>query len=73
VRAIRIHETGRPEVMRLEEVDLPPPANGQVRLRHHAVGVNCMDVYQRIGFYPASLPFTLGSEGAGEVGPGSRV
>jgi NADPH:quinone reductase len=67
VRAIRIHETGGPEVMRLEEVELPPPGRGQVRIRQHAVGVNYMDVYQRIGFYPTSLPFTLGSEGAGEV------
>ena len=68
MRAIRIHQTGGPEVMRLEEVELPPPRKGEVRLRQHAIGINYMDVYQRTGFYPtASLPFTPGGEGAGEV------
>ena len=68
MRAIRIHQTGGPEVMRLEEVELPPPGKGEVRLRQHAIGINYMDVYQRTGFYPtASLPFTPGGEGAGEV------
>src|SRR5208282_1255944 len=68
MRAIRIRQTGGPEVMRLEEVELPPPGKGQVRLRQHAIGINYMDVYQRTGFYPtASLPFTPGGEGAGEV------
>ena len=74
MRAIRIHKPGRPEVMRLEEVELPPPGKGEVRLRQRAIGVNYMDVYQRTGFYAqASLPFTPGGEGAGdvvEVGPG---
>ncbi len=73
MRAIRIHQPGGPEVMRLEEVELPPPGKGEVRLRQHAIGVNYMDVYQRTGFYSqASLPFTPGGEGAGdvvEVGP----
>jgi len=68
MRAIRIHQTGGPEVMRLEEVELPPPGKSEVRLRQHAIGINYMDVYQRTGFYPtASLPFTPGGEGAGEV------
>ncbi len=68
MRAIRIHQTGGPEVMRLEEVELPPPGKGEVRLRQHAIGINYMDVYQRTGFYPpTSLPFTPGGEGAGEV------
>jgi NADPH2:quinone reductase len=68
MRAIRIHQTGGPEVMRLEEAELPPPGKGEVRLRQHAVGVNFIDIYQRTGFYPpASLPFTPGNEGAGEV------
>lgn len=54
--------------MRLEEVELPPPGKGEVRLRQRAIGVNYMDVYQRTGFYAqASLPFTPGGEGAGEV------
>ena len=67
MRAIRIHDTGGPEVLRLEEVELPPPGKGQVRLRHHAIGVNYLDIYYRTGHYAASLPITLGNEGAGEV------
>src|SRR5271169_5222384 len=68
MRAILIHHPGGPEVMRLEEVELPPPGKGEVRLRQHAIGINFMDVYQRTGFYPpTSLPFTPGGEGAGEV------
>ena len=68
MRAIRIHETGGPEVLMFEEVDLPKPAPGEVRIRQHAVGVNYLDVRYRNGFYPApQLPFTPGNEGAGEV------
>ncbi len=68
MRAIRIHQTGGPDVMRLEDVELPPPGPGEARIRHHAIGVNYLDVYYRSGFYPAPpLPFTPGSEGAGEV------
>jgi NADPH2:quinone reductase len=68
MRAIRIDQPGGPEVMRLEEVELPPPGKGEVRLRHHAIGVNFIDIYHRNGFYPpAKAPFTPGSEGAGEV------
>jgi len=67
-RAIRIHETGGPEVMRLEDVDLGPPAAGEVQLRHTAIGVNFIDVYDRSGFYaPASLPAGLGREAAGVI------
>ena len=75
MRAIRIHETGGPEVMKLEEVELPKPGKGEVRLRQHAIGVNFIDVYQRTGFYPMALPFTPGREGAGDVlqvGPGVK-
>src|SRR5271166_1641014 len=68
MRAIRIHQTGGPEAMRLEDVELPPPAKGEVRLRQHAIGINFVDIYQRSGLYPtARLPFTPGNEGAGEV------
>ncbi len=68
MRAIRIHQTGGPEVLRLEEVELPPPGKGEVRLRQHAIGVNFLDTYFRTGFYPSPhLPFTPGNEGAGEV------
>jgi len=76
MRAIRIHQPGEPDVMRLEEVELPPPGKGEVRLRQHAIGINFIDIYHRTGFYPpAKLPFTPGSEGAGEVvevGPGVK-
>ena len=68
MRAIRIDKPGGPEVMRLEEVELPPPGKGEVRLRQHAIGSNFIDIYHRNGFYPpAHTPFTPGSEGAGEV------
>ncbi len=67
MHAIRIHEVGGPETMRLEDVELPPPAPGEARVRHRAIGLNYIDVYYRIGHYPAATPFTPGSEGAGEV------
>src|SRR5947209_16025376 len=66
MRAIRIHKTGGPEVLQLEEIELPKPGKGEVRLRQHAVGVNFLDVYHRTGFYPMPLPLTPGSEGAGD-------
>lgn len=73
VHAIRIHQTGGPEVMKWESVEVAAPGPGQVRLKQHAVGVNYIDVYQRSGLYKMPLPFVAGSEGAGEVtavGPG---
>src|SRR5690606_4470466 len=66
--AIRIHETGGPEVLRWEEVEVPPPGPGELRLRQHAVGLNYIDTYHRGGLYPVpSLPSGLGLEGAGVV------
>ena len=54
--------------MTLEDIELPPPGPDQVRIRHHAIGVNFLDVYFRSGLYPSpSLPFTPGAEGAGDV------
>ncbi|MDE3175159.1 MAG: quinone oxidoreductase [Pseudomonadota bacterium] len=73
MRAIRIHSPGGPEVMQLEDVELPAPGPGQSSVRHHAIGVNYLDIYFRTGQYPSPLPFTPGSEGSGEVtavGPG---
>ncbi len=67
MRAIRIHQTGGPEVLKIEEVELPPPGKGEVRIRHHAIGVNFLDTYHRTGFYPMPLPLIPGEEGAGEV------
>jgi NADPH:quinone reductase len=66
-RAIRIHETGGPEVMRLEEVDVPAPAAGEVQVEHTAIGLNYIDVYDRNGMYPQALPGGLGREGAGRI------
>lgn len=71
-QAIRIHELGGPEVLRWDSVDVPRPGRGEVRIRHTAVALNYMDVYYRIGLYPAQLPIVLGNEAAGvveEVGP----
>jgi NADPH:quinone reductase-like Zn-dependent oxidoreductase len=67
-RAIRIHETGGPEVMRLEDVEVAPPAAGEVQVQHTAIGVNFIDVYDRTGLYPQkSMPGGLGREAAGIV------
>lgn len=65
--AIRIHETGGPEVLRWEAVDVPPPGPGEVRVRHTAVGLNFIDTYHRSGLYPLPLPSALGSEAAGVI------
>jgi NADPH2:quinone reductase len=72
-RAIRIHQTGGPEVLRLEELPAADPVAGEARVRQTAVGVNYVDVYHRTGVYPLPLPTGLGVEAAGEVdavGPG---
>ncbi|MBK9373212.1 MAG: quinone oxidoreductase [Holophagales bacterium] len=81
--AIRIHQTGGPEVLRWDEVEVGPPGPGEVRLRHTAIGLNFIDTYHRSGLYPLPLPAIPGSEGAGvveeigagvsEVKPGDRV
>ena len=66
--AIRIEQQGGPEVMQWVEVPMPEPAAGQVRVRHTAIGVNFVDVYNRAGVYKgAKLPFTPGAEAAGVV------
>ena len=65
--AIRIHETGGPEKMLWEEVQVGSPGPGEVLVRNTAVGLNFVDVYHRIGLYPNTLPLTLGMEGAGVV------
>lgn len=67
MKAIRVHEYGDPDVLRLEEVEKPEPGPGQARVMLEAVGVNFIDIYQRRGQYKMSLPFTPGSEGAGKV------
>jgi NADPH2:quinone reductase len=65
--AIRVHQTGGPEVLKWEAVDIGAPGPGQVRLKHTAVGLNYIDVYHRIGLYPLPLPFVPGMEAAGIV------
>jgi NADPH:quinone reductase len=67
IRVVRIHETGGPDVLRWESIDLAPPRAGEVRVRHTAVGLNFVDTYQRSGLYPLALPAVLGSEAAGVV------
>ena len=67
-KAIRIHETGGPDAMQWEDVEIGTPGPGEIRIRHEAVGLNYIDVYFRTGLYPApSLPFSPGMEGAGVV------
>src|SRR5438874_7228731 len=71
--AIRFEKTGGPEVLTWQTIEVGKPGQGQVRLRHTAVGLNYIDTYQRSGLYQLPLPSGLGSEGAGvveEVGPG---
>jgi NADPH2:quinone reductase len=75
VAAVRVHKVGGPEVLTYDDISLPAPGQGQIRVKQHASGVNFIDVYFRTGLYPApgGLPFVAGNEAAGEVievGPG---
>lgn len=83
-KAVRIHQTGGPEVLSYETTEVPDPGAGEALVRHHAVGLNFIDVYLRSGLYPlAQLPAGLGFEaagvveavgdGAGDLKPGDRV
>lgn len=68
INAIRIHETGGPDVLKYEQVEIGKPAAGEAHIRHEAVGLNFIDVYFRTGLYKAAqLPFIPGQEGAGTV------
>ncbi len=67
MKAIRVDRYGAPDVLRLKDVELPTPKPGEVRVRLQAAGLNFVDVYQRRGDFPATLPFTPGFEGAGIV------
>ena len=64
---IRFHETGGPDVLKLETVDLPPPGPGEARVRHSAIGVNFIDTYHRTGLYKMPMPSGIGKEAAGVV------
>ena len=65
--AIRFHQTGGPDVLRWEEVAVPDLMSNEARVRHHAVGLNFIDIYHRTGVYPLPLPSGIGLEGAGVV------
>ena len=67
MKAIRVHELGGADVLRLEEVPDPQPGPGEVLVRTEAIGVNFIEVYQRKGLYPLARPFTPGREAAGTV------
>jgi NADPH2:quinone reductase len=69
VAAVRVHKVGGPEVLTYDEIELPAPGQGQIRVKQHASGVNFIDTYFRMGMYPSpvGMPFTAGNEAAGEV------
>ena len=67
IKAIQIRAHGGPEQMELVEGEVGAPGPGEIRIRHHASGLNFIDVYQRTGLYPNALPLKLGMEGAGVV------
>lgn len=73
MRAVRVQAYGGPDVLRVDEIEVPNPAAGEVLVRIEAAGVNFIDVYHRTGLYKGNLPFTPGMEGCGRieaVGPG---
>ena len=65
MKAIRIHNTGGAEVLKYEETTLSEPGNGEARVKIETIGINFIDVYQRVGMYQVPMPFTLGQEAAG--------
>jgi NADPH2:quinone reductase len=67
VKTVVFDAPGGPEVMKIIDVEVPPPAKGELHVRHTAIGVNYIDVYHRSGLYPVPLPGTLGLEAAGVV------
>lgn len=67
MKAIRFHKTGGPDVLQFEDVALAAPAQGEVQLRHTAIGLNFIDTYHRSGLYPVPMPSSLGAEAAGVV------
>jgi NADPH2:quinone reductase len=67
MKAIRMHDYGGTEVLRYEEIPVPAPGMGQARVKIEVIGLNYVDVYQRTGLYPSTLPATLGREAAGTV------
>ena len=75
VAAVRVHQTGGPEVLKYEDVPVKEPGQGEIKIKQTAIGLNYIDTYFRSGLYPAQLPFVAGNEGAGvvtAVGPGVK-
>jgi NADPH:quinone reductase len=75
VAAVRVHKHGGPDVLTLDDIEIPAPGQGQIKIKQHACGINFIDTYFRMGMYPSpvGMPFVSGNEGAGEViavGPG---
>src|SRR5258708_13855631 len=75
VAAVRVHKHGGPEVLTLDDVQMPAPGQGQIKIKQYACGMNFIDAYFRMGMYPSpvGMPFIAGNESAGqviEVGPG---
>ena len=66
-QVVRVDRAGGPEAMDLVEADVGEPGPGEIRIRHHAIGLNYIDIYHRSGLYPLPAPFGLGVEGAGVV------
>jgi NADPH2:quinone reductase len=83
MKAIRVHETGGPEALQLNDIPMPEPGPGEARIKVAAAGLNFIDVYQRMGIYPLEVPFVPGGEAAGvveavgpdvaDLAPGDRV
>lgn len=83
MKAVRVHQFGGLDALKTEEIPLPEPREGEARVKIEAIGVNFLDIYQRMGRYQGSMPFTLGQEAAGvvdvvgpnvsEIKPGDRV
>jgi NADPH:quinone reductase len=69
VAAVRVHKFGGPEVLTYEDIEVPAPGPGQIRIKQKASGINFIDTYFRQGMYPSpvGMPFVAGNEGAGEV------
>ena len=66
-KAIRIDQIGGPEVLKMVDVTVGEPGDGEIRIRHKAVGLNFIDVYQRSGLYPFPMPLRLGMEASGVI------
>jgi len=76
MRAVRVHEAGGPEVLEVDDLEVPEPGRGQIRVRIEVAGLNFIDTYHRAGRYPLDLPATLGMEAGGVVeaaGPGAEA